>query len=69
MTDQARKSSQIYFRLDKYWRYMWEETHSEPSLAIFGLDCIEIAEPVAVPSPKCSGIMDPDGVNTIDVHG
>lgn len=48
---------------------MWEETHSEPSLAIFGLDCIEIAEPVAVPSPKCSGIMDPDGVNTIDVHG
>jgi hypothetical protein len=54
--------------LDQFGLHTWEKAHSKPSLAIFSLDGIGVAEPVAVPSPKSSGIMHPDGINTIDFH-
>ena len=39
-------------------------TYPEPALTVLGLDGVEVAEPVAVPSPEGSGVVDTDGVNT-----
>jgi hypothetical protein len=40
------------------------ETYSEPAIAVLGLDNVEVAEPVAVPSPESSGVMHANSVNT-----
>jgi hypothetical protein len=40
------------------------ETYSEPAIAVLGLDNIEVAEPVAVPSPESSGVVHANSINT-----
>lgn len=36
-----------------------------PALAVLGLDGVAVAEPVAVPAPKRTGVVDTDGVDAI----
>ena len=43
-------------------RVGWE-AYPEPALTVLGLDGIDVAEPVAVPSPESSGVVHTDGVN------
>jgi hypothetical protein len=66
ITDHARKSSQIC----KKWSVRRMSctdsklvTYPEPALTVLGLDGIDVAEPVAVPSPESSGVVHTDGVN------
>jgi hypothetical protein len=40
------------------------ETYSEPAIAVLGLDNVEVAEPVAVPSPESSGVVHANSINT-----
>jgi hypothetical protein len=42
----------------------WDETYPEPAIAVLGLDNVEVAEPVAVPSPESGGVVHADGVDT-----
>jgi hypothetical protein len=42
----------------------WEETYSEPAITVLGLDNVEVAEPVTVPSPESSGVVHANGVDT-----
>jgi len=44
---------------------IWE-TYPEPALTVLGLDGIDIAEPVTVPSPESSGVVHTDGVNATE---
>lgn len=71
MTDHARKSSQIYaenLMVNKDVSNITQVTHDltypEPTLTVFGLNGVEVAEPVAVPSPEGSGVVHTDSVNT-----
>ena len=41
----------------------WVETHSEPALAILGLDFLAVADPVTIPPPNSGGVVNADGVN------
>lgn len=41
-------------------------TYSEPALAILGLDSVEVAEPVAVPSPEGGGVVNADSVDAVE---
>lgn len=48
------------------------ETYPEPALAVLGLDGVDVAEPVAVPSPESGGVVNTDGVDaaeTLSVNG
>lgn len=40
-------------------------THPVPSGTVLGLDCLDVADPVAVPSPEGAGVVDADSVDTI----
>lgn len=42
-------------------------THSEPLLSVLGLDLLTVAHPVTVPAPEGGGVMDANGVNTLDL--
>lgn len=42
-------------------------THSEPLLSVLGLDLLTVAHPVTVPAPEGSGVVDANGVNTLDL--
>lgn len=39
-------------------------THSVPSGTVLGLDGLDVADPVAVPSPEGARVVDADGVDT-----
>ena len=41
-------------------------TYPEPALTVLGLDGIDVAEPVAVPSPESSGVVHTNGVNAAE---
>jgi hypothetical protein len=38
---------------------------SEPAIAVLGLHGIEVAKPVAVPTPEGRGVVDADGVDAV----
>jgi len=67
MTDQARKSSQIYNfakvsdspRSDQHHA----GTYPEPTLTVLGLDGVGVSKPVAEPSPESGGVVDTDSVD------
>jgi hypothetical protein len=40
---------------------------AEPSLAVLGLDLLTVGEPVTVPPPESSGVVNTDGVNVLDL--
>jgi hypothetical protein len=42
-------------------------TYLEPSAAVLGLNLVTVSEPVPVPSPQGSGVMDTDGVDGLDL--
>ena len=41
---------------------------AEPSLAVLGLDLVTVAHPVAVPAPESGGVVNTDGVDTLDLE-
>lgn len=43
------------------------KSHPEPSLAILGNDLFAVGHPVTVPPPDCSGIVNTDGINRLDL--
>lgn len=43
------------------------ETYSEPALTVLGGNSLRVAKPVTVPSPDRSRVVNPDGVDTVEV--
>jgi hypothetical protein len=43
-------------------------TYAEPAVAVLGLDLVLVAEPVAVPPPQSSRVVDADGVDHLDLE-
>lgn len=41
---------------------------AEPTLAVLGLDLVLVAHPVPVPAPESGGVVDTDGVNSLDLE-
>ena len=39
--------------------------YPEPALAVLGVDGLGVSEPVAVPSPESSGVVDSDSVDAV----
>lgn len=39
------------------------ETYAVPARSVLGLDGLDVADPVAVPSPESAGVVDANGVN------
>lgn len=44
------------------------ETHSIPARAVLGLDLVLVADPVSVPSPESSRVVDANGVDSLDLE-
>lgn len=72
MVEEARKYSQICDKMSIDHSKMVQKaarfrTHPEPSLAVLGLDLVTVAQPVAVPAPESSRVVDTNGVDTLDL--
>lgn len=44
------------------------KTYSEPLLSILGLYLLAVAEPVAVPAPDSSRVVDTDSINSLELE-
>lgn len=41
----------------------WTNTHSVPALTVLGRDCINVANPIAIPLPDGCRVVNTDGIN------
>lgn len=70
----ARKYSQIYkiypvsIPFDTWRELVGRKTYAEPSLAVLGLNLVTVAEPVSVPAPESSRVVNANGVDALDLE-
>lgn len=67
MVEYARNSSQIYVGVSTHIGKEHDAcvTYSEPSLAVRSLDLLRVSEPVSVPPPEGTRVMDTNGIDTV----